>query len=609
MNVPATHDPNNNNPSNKEKEPMATQQIIENNPFPIRKEGEPLKLTLKTKDGQLEEFNLWYAGCMPAEMSSMDLVKAIFQATEIKDKISKIEWELTKIKLMESGDYIWGDVQNVELLSVVDDNFLDCRNAINEFLDAAVQMKANMDGEKNFNPAFARSYRQWSDTSDNPNRDYYENNSKAIIMHEVLMEEMSFKNSDVVVTEGEDGELIYDIPGNKSGYVISFKSYTYNDKGQHYVRVWPGAMYLNKTAKGYRVMWKNKKTGKGLFGQTFQAMSKQKLVPANNKIQEVVAEMVCQIIKPEDILQILKWIEGYTSDQGIHSHPYGISARDIYWIGNETSVKKILNKAYKHDHGVTKKIFGDINNIKTLQQLRGAIALLQAGRGFNPQVFEKLHLITVEHAFKYDTTRNVKAFKKFFELFGYRERFLLEVFSAGVETWVGSYQISDIVGSMDTIRSTRHRAAIKAHVANHKLNVNEIHDYVVAEAAKVRHENVKFKNTPFYKKFADFNNKQIASGITMTVPTHTHDLIEWGATQNNCIGGYGNRVLHNQCMIIGFKDENNNWIGHAEITHDMRLSQLLGKHNNALDALHRKAIVKFLTKELSVDATSYWGEN
>jgi hypothetical protein len=606
MNVPSTHDPNNIDPPNKEKEPMATQQIIENNPFPVRKEGEPLKLTIKTNKGELEEFNLWYADRSPAEMSSMDLVKAICDAIQVKNKISKIEWELTKIKLMETGDYAWDEVQDIELLALVDDNFLDCRNAIDKFLDEACQIKWDAQGEMNFNPSFAKSFRAWADASENP---YNRITGVNIIMNEVLMEEISFKSSDVVVTEGENGEFIYDIPGSKTGYVISFKSYTCNEKGQHYVRVWPGAMYLNKTANGYRVMWKNKKTGAGLFGMTYSSMSRQKLVPKDNGVYYIVDGLVKEIIEPEDILPILKWIEKDIQDNGVHSHPYGISARDIYWIGGETSIKKILNKAYKHDHGVTKKMFGDINSIKSLRQLRGAIALVQVGRGFNPQVFEKLSLNTVTEVFAYDTTRVLKEFKKFFEFFGSRERFMLEIFSAQNETWANTYLISDSVGCLRMIRSPRHRAAIKAHVAHHKMNLTEIHDYLVAEATKVKHENAKFKNTTFHKKFNVFNNKEVAPGITVVVPTQTHDLVEWGAAQSNCIGNYGDDVLNNRCMILGFKDENNNWIGHAQINHDMRLHQLLGKHNRSLGTLHRDQIVKFLINEFEVDATSYWGED
>jgi hypothetical protein len=152
------------------------------------------------------------------------------------------------------------------------------------------------------------------------------------------------------------------------------------------------------------------------------------------------------------------------------------------------------------------------------------------------------------------------------------------------------------------------------------MNVQEIHDFVTAEFNKIKTENKKLTKTKFYKTFAEFDGKWIAEGIQMIVPKMTHDLVEWGATQNNCIGSYADRVYGGGTIIVGFKDIQGQWIGHAEIQNDVAyigtlevpisggMTQLLGKHNQPLLEETRKPIVKFLKDELNVKMNNYWGQ-
>ena len=95
----------------------------------------------------------------------------------------------------------------------------------------------------------------------------------------------------------------------------------------------------------------------------------------------------------------------------------------------------------------------------------------------------------------------------------------------------------------------------------------------------------------------------------MIVPKMTHDLVEWGAVQNNCIGTYADRVYSGQTMVIGFKDAEGKWIGHADITKDMYMTQLLGKHNQPLAKETRISIIQFLKDKLEVSIPSYYEQD
>jgi len=608
--TPPTNDP----PNNTKEGTMPNNPITEENPFPVKEKEEPMRFTIEMVSGELQEYDLWFAGRIPSEMSSMELVKAIFDAKKIKQFFDYYEWDLLKVKLEETGEYKWG--KDLAKLVVINDNYLDCKLAIKEFLDSVEHIRQENVGQDDFHPGFAWSYRHWVSTKDvkasKRSRwvEYDDDEKDSVFIEEMLVSELPFKMSNVTIEEDENGNIVHNVPNDKYGYVISFRSCTYNEKGQHYRKVWPGVVYLNKTPNGWRVMWKNKKTGKAMFGRTYTSMATAGLVPNYSDLQIRLGELVAHMLKPKDILPILQWIKPRRDRQTMFTHPHGISQSDIYWIGGETSVKKILNKAYRHNHGVTKKIFGDINKIDSLPRLSAAIAFLRASRGFNPQVFERLSLNEVVDKLN-GHEQELKLLETFFKLTGHREKYLLDMFvhthpDDDQSAWAARYAF-DTGRMFAQITSRRHRAAIKAHIKNHKMTITEIHDYVNVELQKIKTENRALAKTTFTKKFQPLNGKEISPGITMVVPTHTHDLVEWGATQNNCIGSYASRVDSGECMIVGFKDKAENWIGHAEIDYDLRMRQLLGKHNNPLEENQRNAIAKFLKDELKVKVDNYWG--
>lgn len=591
------------------------------NPFPIQKEVEPMKLTIKTKTGTLEEYNLWFADKDPAEMDSMDLAKAILDITGIQHVMNRAELDhhlsiMTVVGNDRSFPRARISMQNppskievIESLALINDNYLDARNAIKKFTEKLDKLGVHVSGEDDFSPLHAYSTRVVKSGS----RNKRQKNGDGEYEESKLFDYVSV-----------DQMYVSEMPGQKAGWIVEFKTATITSKGQHYEKKWPGVLFMNKTDNGYRLMWKNRKTGAPVWGIGYSQMAKKKLVPINAPIEITMLGLRDQLIKEEDVLKILKYMPTEYGGTSSGLYPNGITQSDIYWIGGEMSTKKILNKAYMNHHGVTKKIFGDINNIKTLDHLRGAINLLIIARGFNPQVLEKLDLEVVCNYMRYNSSPLIrKHFKSFFRDFGYKDEYLLEMFSNWQEDVNGLITFGgtavDASRMFQNIKGRNHRTAIKQHVARSRMNVQEIHDFVTAEYNKIKTENKKLPKTKFYKTFAEFDGKWIAEGIQMIVPKMTHDLVEWGATQNNCIGSYAERVYNGQTIIIGFKDIEGTWIGHAEVQISStpleilkgeaqgRMTQLLGKHNQPLTAETRKPIVQFLVSQLNVKAEGYWG--
>ena len=606
-------------PSTHYNPPTPIPSPQETNPFPIQKEVEPMKLTIKTRTGTLEEYNLWFADKDPAEMDSMDLAKAILDISQIQHVMTQAEMDHRLSLMTVAGNdrsfprarvkYLkqtpLSKIEVIESLALINDDYLDARNAIKKFNEKVDKLGVHVSGEDNFSPLHAYSTRivqKGSRNKQHQNEDGEYERSK--LFDYVSVNEM----------------YISEMPGEKAGWIVEFKTATINSRGQHYQKKWPGVLFMNKTDNGYRLMWKNKKTGTPIWGIGYPQMARKKLIPMDTAIELTVLGLRDKLIKEEDVLKILKYMPTEYGGTARGLYPNGITQSDIYWIGGEVSTKKILNKAYMHPHGVTKKIFGDINNIKTLDHLRGAINLLIIARGFNPQVLEKLDLDTVSNSMRYNSTPSIrKYFKSFFRDFGFKDEYLIQMF--GIESdYYSSQHAVDASRMFHGIKGRNHRTAIKQHVARSRMTVQEIHDFVTAEYNKIKTENKKFPKTKFSKTFAEFDGKWIAEGIQMIVPKMTHDLVEWGATQNNCIGSYADRVYNGQTIIIGFKDIEGQWIGHAEIQNNVAyigtvevpvnggMTQLLGKHNQPLPEETRKPIVEFLKDELKVTLNShYWG--
>jgi len=146
----------------------------------------------------------------------------------------------------------------------------------------------------------------------------------------------------------------------------------------------------------------------------------------------------------------------------------------------------------------------------------------------------------------------------------------------------------------------RARKAVVAHVKQQKMNPEEIHNFVVAEARK--HAQAERK-TPNNKLINSFNGKEVLPGVIFVAPKTTRDLVEWGTAQNNCIGtAYTDSVVNKECYIIGFKDKvTNEWIGHARLNKEYYVQELRGKHNAELEWTMDKDIRKWMHENLTTN--------
>ena len=572
-----------NNMSNQGEEKNMNNDIDERyketNPFPV-KEDKPMKLIIEKRDKTILEYNLWYVNMDPTEMSSMSIVKAVYEAEKMLLKINSMYDDyVTEGRVDDINHFNAFNALNVFMNNVhkvfdqvrVKVDVSHIGNGLNDFSMQTIKSP----GEENFSPLHAYSMRTMIKTL------------KDVTIDEMYVSEMT-------------GET-------KHGWKIEFQSAVYNKRGQHYKKTWPGVLYLNNTPNGYRLMWSDKKTKTPIWAVSYDTMATRKMVPNNGFLESCTNKFCEELLRPENVLPILKYMPlEYMGTSRYSVYPHGITQSDIYWVGGETSTKKILNKAYMHPHGVTKKIFGDINNIKTFNDLRAAIQFLRLMRGFNPQVFEKLNLEMVKQSVQGDWRKSNEYqnnIKSFFTHFGYKDEYILQAF----KTFVRLDLVADAGSIFKQIKGRTHRTAIKRHVARSRMDIEEIHNFINTEFSKIQTENKEFIKNDFWNTFGLFDGKWIAEGIQMIVPKMTHDLVEWGAVQNNCIGTYADRVYSGQTMVIGFKDAEGKWIGHADITKDMYMTQLLGKHNKPLAKETRIPIIEFLKNELKVDAPSYYG--
>ena len=372
-------------------------------------------------------------------------------------------------------------------------------------------------------------------------------------------------------------------------------------------------------------MWVRTRGNKGqkfIFGASYGSMANKKLVPSvgrytyDNPIPVRIHEYLQNTTCFGDWMPIAKYIEPPKDDMisTHHLHPFQINMSMLYWIGGSTDVKAIVNKAYGKSGvtGVTKHMFGGRNNIDSIEKLEIAIWFGRALRDFPATVFNDIDLnMFTDEPLSYYSEKQVQ---KFFKTFGTKQHYIDMLLGRAryvpEPAFNGFAQAQDTMRMMKQINNRQHRNAIINHVKNNVMTIEEVHDFVNAEFAKIRQENREIRKSTFTKAFTKHADAWIGDEIQMVVPTESHDLIEWGASQNNCIGSYGHTVADGRAMIVGFKDREGNWIGHAEIDHEMELRQLLGKHNIPVEKQAREIIVKFLRNEIGVQVpTNYWGSN
>lgn len=342
-------------------------------------------------------------------------------------------------------------------------------------------------------------------------------------------------------------------------------------------------------------------------------------------------EWVSSIVSIETIIPVAQYIPKHVYLDGDKSfdfvdrtnyfmnfaYPNQITKFEMDWIGQEMSTKKILNRAYENAHGVTKKFFGDINEIKDMDRLMFSIIMVLAFKRYNPTCFEGLKYdmfwmegvrdatyMTNKHTpLDLRIQKYIDSVNRFTDIFGKREDLMQVMIDR-------RYIAEEICDLFDEFEDNAHRAAMVRAIIQQNMNFEEMREYFSSEKSKLKTEKVVI-DTGLKKMFNRFHEKKIHKNVTVIVPQDSHDYITWGAMQNNCIGSYSREANSPTMLIIGFKANNGKWLGHAMIeayvsSTELILSQLLGKSSSVLPIEERNIIVSFLEQNM-VNCSSYAG--
>jgi hypothetical protein len=408
-------------------------------------------------------------------------------------------------------------------------------------------------------------------------------------------------------------------------------------------------LIVTKTPSGVRMLVKDTKTKAIKWGQSLDQQKEFGKLHANNinYIVQHVVEMLEGMYSQKDVMPIAEYLPkvdaeaNYAISTPAFNQLHDFNARDMYWINGRTSLVDILNRAYGKtgQEGLTKNAFGGMKKLKHFQELQAAIVLVRMFKLFPREFFDNVDISWVvtdtelgkswvatdadkdrqaswDEYFNHKTkryhvdaivnvtTEEINDFNKFFKTFGFRNS-TIKWYQGYLAQTLGDtrYHVDIVVDTMNSWKKIplgNARKTIVAHVKQQKMNPEEIHNFVVAEARKYAEVE---RKTPNNKLINSLNGKEVLPGVIFVAPKTTHDLVEWGAAQNNCIGtAYTDRVVNKECYIIGFKDKTTNeWIGHARLDKDYRVQELRGKHNQDLEPTMDKSIRKWMHNNLTTN--------
>lgn len=386
---------------------------------------------------------------------------------------------------------------------------------------------------------------------------------------------------------------------------------------------------VTKTPSGVRMLVKDTKTKAIKWGQSLDQQKEFGKLHANEigMITSHIIDILEEMYSQKDVMPIAEYLPKPNADYGYSftdklqfKQLHDFNARNLYWIGGRTSLVDILNRAYGKtgQEGLTKNAFGGMKKLKHFQELEAAIILVRMFKSFPREFFDNINISWVvedrqpkptpepwqnvqypnNNRYKVDaivkvTTEEINHFNKFFKTFGFRNS-TIKWYQGYLAQTIGDtrYQVDLVVDTMNSWKKVpigNARKTLVAHIKQQKMNPEEIHNYVVAEARKFAEVERKTPNTKLINKL---HEKEILPGVIFIAPKTTHDLVEWGATQGNCIGtAYTNSVVNRECYIVGFKDKaTNEWIGHARLTKDYYIQELRGKYNIELEPTMDKNI-------------------
>lgn len=117
----------------------------------------------------------------------------------------------------------------------------------------------------------------------------------------------------------------------------------------------------------------------------------------------------------------------------------------------------------------------------------------------------------------------------------------------------------------------------------------DLHDHLIREQNRIQRPNQNIPQSKLAKKI----DGATSGDLTLVSAKETWELIDWGNTMNNCIGGYDLAALNGQSLLFAVMRDGA-LIGNMELDRNGRVRQLLGKHNTYLPE-HDKVLAMLAT--------------
>lgn len=399
---------------------------------------------------------------------------------------------------------------------------------------------------------------------------------------------------------------------NNKGWVVFFSlSILKENNSTPFIRDLKIRLTVNETPDGVRLLWFV--NGKPQWQiETGQMVHSKKFHSTGQILQEVV-QQIRSIYSPEEFVPILKYMQKPADEEFTM---YGLRQNQMKRLSGGTNPKQILNTIYRKQgqDGLSKSAFGGLSYMRSFTTFAISAEIVRYLKSFPSSFFDKIIIQGCEGesianiGLSYQNVTDIQYFLKYFNHNKIQQDFIDSInnfksYRHPAEEFFREdiWQLSVDTGRM--LKQIKNRA-VRQNIFAFKGTVQETHDLITMENAKLNRENKEIKYT---KRHLVLDNQQVTDNIISVLPKTTFDLILWGSQQHNCIGSYGERVLRSSsAVIVGFRDKTTgNWIGHAELhtyfgSDQTRwtIQQLKGKYNANLNESEDTVIRAFLNNTI-----------
>lgn len=405
---------------------------------------------------------------------------------------------------------------------------------------------------------------------------------------------------------------------NNKGWVIYFDLLMKKeDKVPAFISDISARLTINETPSGVKFLWFVK--GKPQWGMSFSGGASKYLYQGHEFIK-LLRTKIESMYSLHEFIPIAKYLLPSpmpTTFFDIHNVPTPWFNK----LSGGTNPREILNKAYgkSGQHGLSRNAFGGIANIKYLTQLGIAYELVSILKSMPAHFFERICMDEQTCGFVTDTYFGKEELRYFFKYFNHKkiQDDLVQSINYSL-AYYGSHEVEEenvyflssavflyneelnLVKDAGRMLKEIKNRTVRKNILGFKGNIRETHDLIVIEYNKVKQADRKIK---YYPDEDRFHNKNVNENIISVLPQSTHELIEWGATQHNCMGSYGERIANgivrqSRTLIVGFKNKlTNKWIGHARIERAnglMCIAELRGDYNQSVEPVEGTIITEFL---------------